>query len=324
MTEKKFTKWLRGKNAGKIAGLIFIPLAAILLVAGAVSLYDARDIEPQKYNPGASVGTYCYIDAQYIAEPHAEKTEDGRTVTDYYFVADEDFNWVVVSVSPKRYEEFTDLINYTYDFEADVAPDTIRFTGNITAMEPELRTLSRDYYAEYIAYEAGDVPSDYMLVPGKSSQMQSGITTLALGGFVLLIDILLSLAGSKRRKQARKTVAALRSSGAVSDVISEIDSPKSILCKVANEPSGGNVLGDKYVIIFTAGKVLTYDQLSSMNISVVRDKMVANLRNLNLVDTSGSSYPVVVDTIPTDSSTDGLIEEAIDHITKRNPNCKLV
>ena len=326
MTEKKFTKWLRGRNAGKIVAWVLVPVALFLFLTGGVTSADAYDDVPVKFTPDTPHGTYCYIDAQYIAEPHAEKTEDGIPTTDYYYVADEDFNWVVISAKPSRYEEFAELIEYTYDFEADVAPQTIRFAGNIETMEPDLASLSREFYAEYIAADSSDIPSNYILVPGMGNSLKSGLVTMGLGGIVMLVQLLLAFTGTKRRKNAKNTIAALKASGAVEDVIADIDSPQSIPCKLPNEISGGNVLGDKYVILFTSGKVLTYDQLSGLKINAIRgeNQMVANARELQVIDTSGKSYQLLVDSIPANSSDDSLAEEAIEHITKRNPNCKLV
>jgi len=324
MDQKKLLKWLKGVNAGRVVAFVFLIPAVLLLFIGGVTTADAAKAEPVRFEPRAQEDDYCYMDVQYMTELFATLEEDGIDTAHYCYAADEDFNWVCLQLEKDEYAQFAEIVDFTYDFEDDTAPDTIRIIGSLYSMERDLADISEEYYNEYIAYDESDVFSHLFIRYGSNEELYSALAPLVMGGTFGLIGVLLMCSGNKRGKTAKKTMESIITSGQFEAITADLESPDALKVTIAREKSGGNVLGDKYVFVFTSGRILTYDELEGISFSVVRNDLVASLRTLNLIDADGKTLPFFSESIAKAGQPDCVIDRIIAHIQQRNPGCNVI
>ncbi len=320
MSKKTFTQWLKGKTPFTVvlSYLLIIP-GIILLALGGIKVPQALNAEPVKFGPDTPHRSYCYMDVLYMTELFAEEEENGRVTAEYCYAADEDFNWVCLEIKSDEYAKFAEIVEWTYDFEDDTAPETIRIEGSLYDMESELFDIAEEYYAECVAADASDTPSRLYMRYGQNSGFMDALMFCLFGVICLISSVIFKNRDGKRIKNANKTISTLKKSGQLDAAIADLGSENVLMGHLTTEKSGGNVMGDKYVFLFSSGKVFSYDEINCMSIL-----NHGALRILRLHNELGDAYSFFAEPANLAGSGASVIDNAIANIQKHNPDCKML
>lgn len=135
--------------------------------------------------------------------------------------------------------------------------------------------------------------------------------------FALVFGICIVVVLGKRRRAARASMRHLKAAGSVDEAIADLNSPEAIIISEAiarsEEKSIDNVLGSRFMFVFTAGRVLHYYQIKALE---VREE-IPGTYTLFVTDAKGKRFPFV----RRQEEKREEIDRCIEHIRKHYPGC---
>jgi len=320
---KKFLKELKTKRSFKFLSIFFLLLGLAIGGMGASMLSKNIGLEPVKYTASTPKGTYCYVDVQLMTETYASLTNYGISTKEYCLAADADYNWLSVGISGKRYEEFADIVEYTYSDEEN-APATIRVSGTLMDMEAELKDFTDEYAVYLFEGDASIVRDGIYLKDGMNDDLLGGLVSAGIGALMLFSSIFLMIKGGESKRNAKASVEELQKNGQLEDAIAEFHSDSSL--KLGNKKQLSSVLGENFIFLLTSGKIMRYSDINCLSLEAVADKneKVASKRVLNVHDVNGTTYPVTTEVIAKVDASNSPVLACLNHIQQRNPNAKVI
>jgi|GEM_PF-5179464 len=319
---KKLFKHLKGKGGKGFLGVFLLILALFPAVIGVTLTADSYGVEPVKYSSSLPKGTYCYMDVMYMTETYAETTNYGITTDEYCLAADSEFDWVAVSISPSKYKEFADIVEYTYSEETD-GPGTIRITGSIMTFDSEIRGYTDDYTEYLFGYGSGICEDGRYIQIGMNNDLTGGLIMMGLGLICAILGIFVVAKGGSSKRAAKKTIAALSKNGELDAALAEFASPESMHVGIGKK-TPDCILGNEYLFLAGSGKIMRYNEINCMSIQAVHTDAVAAARVLNVHDANGTQYPVVTEPLNIAGTENSLLDACIKHIQQRNENARVI
>ncbi len=320
---KKFLKELKVKRTNKFLSVFFLLLGLAVELFGVSMLSDSIGVEPVKYTASTPKGTYCYVDVQLMTETYASLTNYGISTKEYCLAADADYNWLSVGISGKRYEEFADIVEYTYSDET-AAPATIRVSGTLMDMESELEDFTDEYAVFLFEGDSSVVRDGIYLKDGMNDDLMGGIFSAVFGAVMLFSGILLMAKGGESKKNAKASIEELQKNGQLEEAIAEFHSDSSL--KLGSKKQLSSVLGENFLFLLSSGKIMRYSDINCMSIEAVKqgNDSFASRRVLNVHDVNGTVYPVTNEVINKVDASNSPVVASLNHIQQRNPNAKVI
>lgn len=137
--------------------------------------------------------------------------------------------------------------------------------------------------------------------------LQAGIVATGLG-------VAMTLLFSFRPLRAWKTVRRLRRTGELENALADLNSDRVYFIPFTtpdpNSVAQCNVLGERYIFLFSSGRVIRYYQIRALAVSRVENRL-----QLNITDRFGKSFSL----IETDGSNISLIARCVGELRSRYP-----
>jgi len=201
-------KYLKATFFTKIMTLI-----CILIVGAAIciTVYYAKSYtlpEAEYLTLDTKSQTYSYIDVQYLSE-WVYKIDE----TTYYDARDVDGYSYLVILSNKQFNEFSDIVKFTYSEKEDkVAPPSKKIYGTAKKIT---KSLAEDI-SRHFDFESVDEYYDYygkMVLNGKSSPQNTGYIAAAVAFVFTIISVLLIIGLIKTSIKIKKSFKHLAKIG---------------------------------------------------------------------------------------------------------------
>jgi len=321
MDKKTLTQWLKGRGGSPKIPVLLLIIGGCLMVCWGLMFAKADHEQPERYTTHLHGDDYCYMDVQYMTEPFAYSEVNGLDVSRYCYMADAEFNWICVELTDSQYRQFAEIVEWTYDFEDNSPPRTVRLVGSLK-VDYDVMEFAGEFYQENLSEGEDDRHSIYTFKPGAHPDKYRAALLLIPGAGCLIASLVTAIIGGKlpRKRRARKSIADLEKSGQLQAALDDLNSSEALRLPNAREMSGANVLGDRFIFLFSEGLVIPYDKANSISLRAIS----AQSRTLRIHDGSGHAFPLLAESFKKAGSGDSLIDKAVEHIQQRNPGCEKI
>lgn len=122
--------------------LVILPIIGILASVGIFVWSGVRSApEPDPVSKDAKKGEYCSVEIQMLSDWILKVSGDDEER--YYMAIDTDGEYYIVSMYESQFEEFSDIVAYTYAEEVTEVPKAKQVAGMITPLEvDEIESLT--------------------------------------------------------------------------------------------------------------------------------------------------------------------------------------
>lgn len=131
---------------------IILPVIGIAVSIGVFIWCALREMpEPEPMSALSEEGSYCSIEVQGMSTWVMEVSGDESYC--FYKALDTDGGSHMVSLSDERYEDFADIVEYTYSAKKWVVPEPKELTGVVRTFSQEsIRSLAKCLYMDQAEY----------------------------------------------------------------------------------------------------------------------------------------------------------------------------
>jgi|GEM_PF-4843374 len=150
----------------------------------------------------------------------------------------------------------------------------------------------------------------YMVLAGEKPHDQPAAAIL-IWLFIILFSLFIS---GFRIRRAKGTIRQLRSWDELENVLAEINGDTYLIPHYPHisEPSKGNLLGNRFIFVFTDGRIIRYYQIAAVSVYRGSDQ-----HQLIISDTTGRRFPLV-ETLPEDGK---IIDDCLEQIHLKYLGC---
>lgn len=309
------TKLKKHLGVSSTALVITIILAVICLASmiGSITAFDSYEApKPVKFDPTSTPeGVYAYIDVVAVSD-WIYKTESDSVADKYYIALDSD-NLYTVNMSDMEFEAMSAQYEFGLSDDVDAPiPEPYRLYGMSETMDSELVDVMTRQFELSDADEYRELLGGYYLNTELEPVSDEGGWLLMLAFITGLAALLFMIIYLSKKKMLKKTLSRLEETNELDKVAEQLNADDNI-----TYPRQGITLSRDYIFSKRGKSVLRYSDIFWIYTRIQRINLVKVGQSL-IVNTVKHGTKAIAAIFPS-SKNEGVLEEIVDEIEKRNP-----